>query len=355
MSTDPWVSGLSGQTLNGYRIGDYLGGGNFGRVFEAESILTGSKCAIKVLVPTNDPEAAAQFESEGVLLHKLSGCGSVINCIDSGTASLEVNFNGAAVQLPMSFHVLTLASGVLEELTDDPVLRSAIPWDERLSHWRGAVKGVHQMHLNKVAHRDLKASNCLLMLRGGSTEVRLADLGRSRDWSDVATQTPQVYLQGRGDRRYAPPEFLWLQGGSSAADFRSADLYGLGSLLVELATGHPMTALAFGPWQDAIMQGCSDFQRGYRRDLATLRPQLHKAIEDMAGEFAPAIRADTCRLLRQICDPVPTARHPKIRLARPQGTDAGLHWLLERIDVMSRCLSIRDRSSHHKNKNRSAS
>ena len=353
-----WETFLVGQVLGGYKVDACVGGGNFGLVFEVTNVKTGSHFAMKVLIPNSDAGATADFDSEGVLLGKLNKCSNVINLIESGTASIQVQVsNGPSAPLLFKYHVLSLASGALEEVLVDPVHRNSVPWLERLTHWRGAIKGVHQMHLNTVAHRDLKSSNCLLMLRGGETEVRIADLGRSKDFSNPASLQLQDYLSGRGDRRFAPPEYLWLQGGDTEKDFRNADLYGLGSLFVELATGQPMTALAIGNWASAFKQGHLDYQAGTHRDLATLRPQFRRAAQEIADELPAVIRHEAVTLVRQLCDPVPAERQPRRFPGRRVVPDDGLSWLLRRADILSRRLSVEIRIPSYKtlkNKNRSA-
>ncbi|WP_102144713.1 protein kinase domain-containing protein [Mycobacterium hubeiense] len=345
----PWATGLLGEVINGYRICRYLGGGGFGLVFEATNISTGSSFALKVLEPSSDAQAAAEFDSEGVLLKKLLNRSGVINWIESSTAMLPVSLpSGAAAHLPVKYHVMALASGALDEVLDDPARRAAIPWEERISHWRGAVLGVHQMHLSKVAHRDLKSGNCLLMVNKGNTELRLTDLGRAKDFSLPPTLSADVYASGRGDVRFAPPEYLWLQGGLAETDFRMADLYGLGSLLVELATGQPMTGLAIGSWGDIQkmrMQGVQDRQKGVKRDIATLRPKFYRAIEHVAVEFPPAIRDEGVRLLRQLCDPEPSRRTYKSMGRIPKDPDAGCLWLLDRADIMLKRLKLENKGS----------
>lgn len=298
---NPWVPALEGQTLAGYHldIGSCLGGGAFGLVFEVTEVSTNSRYAMKILVP-GDPQTAAEFNSEGVLLQKLNHCSEVIDWVDSGTVTLDLNLNGNQVQLPFGYHVMALAAGTLEELVVDPARRAAMPWLELISLWRRAIKGVHQMHLNNVAHRDLKSSNCLLVARSKDLDVRIADLGRSKDLSLPPSVLPIFYAVGRGDPRFAPPEHVWFQGDGTAEDFRNADLYGLGSLFAEIATGHPITALAIGSAMDlqkARFEGAQDHQKGNRRDLAVLRPKFHRAIDQI--DLPPVIRQDARQLLKQ--------------------------------------------------------
>jgi serine/threonine protein kinase len=340
------IPALSGQDLGPYRLNGFLGGGGFGIVFHATNSTTGAAVAVKLLVPTPDPHAAVEFDVEGVLLRKLNKCDAVVNLIDSGTADIPMTTStGLVVPFPFRYLVLSLASGALNELTRDPARLGALAWEDRLDLWRGAVKGIHQMHLKTVAHRDIKADNCLLMISGNRTEVRVTDLGRSKDFSLSPTLLPQEYLQGRGDLRFAPPEFLWFQGGYGAAKFVAADIYGLGSLLTELATGHPMTALALGSWQTVAAEGQRDFLAGTRRDLAILRPQFRRAVNEVADQMPRAIRHDAAVLLGQLCDPVPSARLPPRRLNKKFVPDPGLNWLIRRADILIKRLAVEQKKS----------
>lgn len=335
------IPALTGQSLGPYLLHGYLGGGGFGLVFHATHASTGAEVAVKLLMPSADPHAAVEFDVEGVLLSKVNKCEAVVNLIDSGTADIPVTMaNGLVVPLPFKYLVLSLASGALNELTRDPGRLAELGWGDRLSLWRGAIKGVHQMHLKSIAHRDVKAENCLLMVSGNRTEVRLADLGRSKDFSHSPTLLPQEYLRGRGDLRFAPPEFLWFQGGYGASDFRAADIFGLGSLLAEMATGHPMTALALGSWQTVAAEGQKDFLAGTRRDLAILRPQFRRATDEVIEQMPRSVRHDTALLLAQLCDPVPSVRFPRRHLNGRLAQEAGLNWMIRRADILIKRLSV---------------
>lgn len=346
----PWINTLVGRAIDGYRVDHCLDTGNFGMVFAVTRLDTEAEFAMKILPASNNTSNAAEFETEGLLLAKLVKCSNVISVVDTGDASIPM-LTGAAPNLieipfPIKYIVMSLASGNLQELTGDPSRLAGLAWKERISLWRGAIKGLHQMHLKSVAHRDLKSSNCLLVVQGNQTEVRLADLGRSKDYTTAHSTPPETYLAGRGDRRFAPPENLLYQGGYDAEAFRSSDLYGIGSLLTELATGHPMTALAFGPWHDVVEQGKRDLATGYSRDLRTLRPQFRRAIAEIGEQFPAIIRHDGTAILTQLCDPLPEARGPGA-LARSSRREHGLEWLLRKADIMAKRLSVDKRRNKY--------
>jgi len=346
---DPWVVPLTGMTLGGYSLDEFIDRGQFGLVFGVTKVDTGASFAMKVLPPNPAVESLLDFDNEGILLKKLTRCSSVIKLIESGHEQVQMTFgNGMSVPVPVRYHVLARASGNLAELVGTPDVLAKLAWPERIGLWRGAVKGVHQMHLKSVVHRDLKSSNCLVMVGGSRSEVRVADLGRSKDLTTLPVHLPEAYLQGLGDFRYAAPEHLWLQAGDQIADFRNADLYGLGSLLVELATGHPMTALAMTSWMDARAVGIADRQAGFVRDLATLRPLFRAALEGVAEQLPRPIRQTGTELLMQLCDPVPAARPPKRAPGKRRLPDAGLLWLLHQADLLGRQLAVEPTRSRYR-------
>jgi serine/threonine protein kinase len=336
---DAWKSILKGQKLGGYELQVCLGAGFFGLVFEAQNLATSARVAVKVLLPSSDPGAVVDFENEAILLRKLNGCDGVITYVDGGHESIEMIANGVSVPMPIRFHVLAVASGSVDELILDPVARSELDWTERIRIFRGAVKSVHQMHLAGVAHRDLKSSNCLLMVNGSTTKLRLGDLGRSKDLRSPPTMLNGDYIQGRGDLRFAAPEFLWLQGGDSAGDFMAADYYGLGSILVELATGQPLTGLALGNVGAELQQAKVDLQHGQTRDLATLNLQYRRVIAEVMDSMPKSIQHDGQVLLASLCDPLPAERLARSPYHRDRHLEP-LEWLLRRADIMIRRLEI---------------
>ncbi|POH59636.1 hypothetical protein C3B59_17230 [Cryobacterium zongtaii] len=336
---DAWNSILVGQRLGGYELQVCLGAGYFGLVFEAQNLATSARVAVKVLLPSSDPGAIVDFENEAVLLQKLNGCDGVITYIDGGHESIDMVAHGVTVPMPIRFHVLAVASGSVDELILDPVARSELDWAERIRIFRGAVKSAHQMHLAGVAHRDLKSSNCLMMVNGSTTRLRLGDLGRSKDLRSPPTMLIADYSRGRGDLRFAAPEFLWLQGGGGTSDFLAADYYGLGSLLVELATGQPLTSLALGDIGAVMRQAAADLQRGQSGDLTTLNLQYRRVIAEVIDIMPKSIQHDAQVLLASLCDPLPSQRLAHSPYHRDRHLEP-LEWVLRRADIMIRRLEI---------------
>lgn len=87
------------------------------------------------------------------------------------------------------------------------------------------LSGIHYMHVNKVIHRDLKASNLLINKKG---QLRIADFGLARSWTgDMKKLTncvvtlwyrpPELLL---GCREYSPKIDMWSVGCIIAEMFR---------------------------------------------------------------------------------------------------------------------------------------
>lgn len=344
MTRDPLQ--VIGSQLGAYRVLGYLGGGAFGFVYSAQEIFNGAEVALKILNPRAQAPEHQEFDNEANLLTHLSGASSVVTLLDSGSEDLPIL--GLALPWPLRFHVFELAENSLDVLTLDP---DAIPWTERLSLFRGVVRGVHQMHTKGVVHRDLKSSNCLLFGQPGGVETKVADLGRSRLLSSPASQDVVTYRFTRGDWSFAAPELLWGVGRDDAETFKRADLYGLGSLLFELAIGQGITSFvgpALQPRHKPWTLDPAVCAAVYSGELARLRASFEQAHSAFSLVVPAAIRPQAVTLIRQLCNPDPVRRVPANTRGRPVAPESGLNWLLRRTDILSLTLkNALDQASRH--------
>ncbi|MEZ0579299.1 protein kinase [Nocardioides sp. MH1] len=345
-----WGPVLRSTGLGPYTVGDCVGEGCFCMVFEGHAPPSADTVALKVLEPVNAGlEDQFDFKNEGILLRKLVKSRAVVDIFESRVDVVPLQTpQGISVPVEVHAHVLEYADGALEELLEDDVMREEWDWSERLSHWRACVLGIHEMHLKRVVHRDLKSSNCLVFLGNADVPCKVSDLGRSRDLDKLAHVPAQDYLRGRGDLRFAPPELLWLTGEpANAAAFKAADVYALGSLLFELGTGQGISAAALPTPAEALREALADRAAGVSRDLAALRPRYEIPLSHFREACPPAIRNEATELIRLLCDPVPSERQPKI-LGHRKSNGPGLTWLLRRADILERRLKHNARRSPHR-------
>lgn len=86
-------------------------------------------------------------------------------------------------------------TGIIETKEINITLDHVKSWSHQL------LKGVQYMHINKIVHRDLKASNLLINRRG---ELKIADWGLARSWNpEMNRLTNRVITLW-----YRPPELL---------------------------------------------------------------------------------------------------------------------------------------------------
>jgi len=335
--TSPNLVGM--KFASRYTVGPRVAGGHFSDVFEATDEDTGDLMAIKVLHPGATPDAIKEFEIEGQLLNRLVPASNVVNIHDTGQhlESVTMKTTGASLDLVIRFHVLELADACLTELLID---LPALSWPDRLDLYRGVVKGAHQTHLGHVLNRDYKSENVLLFSHGKTAEAKVSDYGRGRLMTAPARLSTDDYISGRGDRRFAPPELLFCLADPTPQGWLRAELYLLGSVLYEVATGVGITSTAI-PNTLALIQQFSGMGPGKRdlaflRALPVLRARYELAFLIFEASVPSSIRAEADRLLRGLCDPEPTRRAIAGGSAMQQD---GLQWILNRVDILRLTLS----------------
>lgn len=330
------------QTLAGrYRLVEHLADGNFSHVFQATDQQSGAPVAVKVLQPSAavHPESPVEFKHEGELLKTLKRSRNVVSLTDSGQSEIIFNINNTSVPLSVSFHVMELADGTLSELLP---LRHELDWSVRMRIFRGVVSGTHQMHGKRIMHRDLKASNVLLFDTTTTRPVaKVSDLGRSRDLTRPPRFSADSYAAGRGDMSYAPPEHLWQLDRTDETALRQADIYLLGSVLYEIATGQGITSIMLPDWRTHAHAAGN---MSPRDRLASFRAagrhmtELHEsALDLLVAETPPEIRQLLVDLVRQMSNPIPARREYRYRAER-NNPMWGLEWVIRRVDIISRNL-----------------
>jgi len=224
-----------------YRILAEVGSGGMGIVYRAEDINLGREVALKSPWPelAGKPEHRRRFLKEARSASALSHP-NIVQLFevfeDAGRPWIAMEF----VDGP-SLRAILKARGALG-------LRDVLRYAEDLA---SALKVAHA---RRILHRDVSPGNILV---GSDGRARLTDFGLAGRFvppdeiSEASTQTPGMTEPGMvvGTPGYMAPE----QALGHAVDQRS-DLFSLGAVLYEMATGHPaFTSSQQGGLIDAVL------------------------------------------------------------------------------------------------------
>ena len=219
---------LTGEVLGGYRIGQPLGTGGMGVVYAAEHESSGRRAAVKVLrrEMSADAEVVKRFFNEA-------------------RAATRIQHPGMVAVLDFGTHP-TSGCGylVMEQLEGESLwtlLRRErmLPVDRLVDIGRQIASTLAAAHAASIVHRDLKPANLFLVddpAMPFGWRVKVLDFGIAKLTDDNSVQSLST-VPGRllGTPAYMAPEQC---RGAECVDWR-ADVYALGCILFEMATGDP--------------------------------------------------------------------------------------------------------------------
>ncbi len=151
------------------------------------------------------------------------------------------------------------------------------------------ARAMHHAHERGILHRDLKPANILL---GAGDTPYVGDFGLAKvlapDVVDLSlTQTSAVL----GTPHYAPPEQA---GGTNRTLTPAADVYSLGAILYELASGQPPWA---GSTMFTVLKRSSESSAPRLRDVCPNAPRAYETICDRCLQPEIALRYPTAAAL----------------------------------------------------------
>jgi serine/threonine-protein kinase len=204
---------LSGRTISHFRIGEPLGSGGMGVVYEAEDIRLGRPVALKFLAPelVRDPAAKARFLKEARAAPALDHA-NLCTILDIGESEDGLLF----LAMPR-YH---------GESLERRIACGPLPVEEALDIIVQAARGLAKAHEHGIIHRDVKPGN-LFVTRDGV--VKILDFGIAKLTGEVGHTRRGALL---GTPSYMAPE----QTRGETVDAR-ADVWSLGVVLYEMLSG----------------------------------------------------------------------------------------------------------------------
>lgn len=269
----------SDATWSGRRIGTYtllrrLGSGGAGVVYEAEQDRPRRRVALKLLREVVlDDEQRRRFEREIECLGKLS---------HPNIATLH---EGGAITGPDGVKVWFYAMELVRDARTlvEYSVEHDVPVHRRLESFLRVCDAIAHAHERDVIHRDLKPGNLLVDAAGA---VKVIDFGIARHLGAQPWTNGDATLAGSvlGTLGYMAPEQL--EGKSQAID-RRTDVYALGLILCELATGRP--ALELGG--RSIIDSIQWLRTATIRPPSALRSDLPRGIDSIVARCTERVRA----------------------------------------------------------------
>ncbi|MEN0068591.1 MAG: protein kinase [Myxococcota bacterium] len=211
-----------GQTLDRYKVENLIGEGGFSVVYRVRHTTLGTDHALKLL-KIRHPEFRERMLQEGRVQAKLSHP-NVVSVRDV----IEIDdIPGLILDL--------VEGGTLEQLLDNR--RPAFADIDDLG--QGILRGVQAAHELGLVHRDLKPANVLLEVTPERVEPKVADFGLARlllpGQGPALGSSPTRSSVIMGTPHYMSPEQIEQPANIDAR----SDLFSLGAVLYELASGQP--------------------------------------------------------------------------------------------------------------------
>jgi serine/threonine protein kinase len=209
------------ELIGPYRIGQEIGKGGMGVVYQAEQKNPQRRVALKVIkLGMDTAQVVARFEQERQALAILDHP-NIAKVLDAG-----------ATETGRPYFVMEFVQGVpIAEYCDT----NKLSIDARLRLFEQVCQAVQHAHTKGIIHRDLKPSNVLVSTQDGKPFAKVIDFGVAKATAAKLTEKT-LFTEHRqliGTPEYMSPEQA---EGSLDIDTRT-DVYSLGVLLYELLTG----------------------------------------------------------------------------------------------------------------------
>ena len=323
---------LIGTMLAGrYLVEDVIGEGGMATVYRARHKLVDRPCAVKIMNPAlaSDPTTRERFRREAKSAQTLAHP-NVIEIFDQGETPEGT-----------TYIVMELLDGkTLAELA----AAGPVPLPRALPIMIQMCRGIARAHDLGVVHRDLKPENIFIVRKAfdGTDLVKVLDFGIAKSRGDTRlTNAGELF----GTPQYLAPERI--TGGEAGP---SVDLYALGVIFFEMATGKlpfeasdPTTFLIKHMKEKPPPPRALDPRLPEKLD--TLIVQLLEKDPKARPVDAHRIEQELVVLATSLRIPIPPEPEDDPQSSRPPAATlppAGVHQWVRRVEVFDQMLARAD-------------
>lgn len=239
----PWSYAIDDpiRTIEGavIEIGDWIGRGGYGAVYNCVDAVSGEELAVKFLLHP-DTTLHARFGREIALLKDLDNV-HIIKFKGSGSLTAEVRNRKSRRNTVVPFVIMELADCNLSEVM--LTRRAGFPYEDYAGQFRGLSAALATLHAVAI-HRDIKPEN--ILIRGG--RWLLSDYGLC---SFVDPTLPDLTGENErvGPKFWLSPEAQNRMLKSPDEITRASDVFQLAAVFWYAATGrHPMGNITQTDW-----------------------------------------------------------------------------------------------------------
>ncbi|MEO1088219.1 MAG: serine/threonine-protein kinase, partial [Acidobacteriota bacterium] len=206
-----------GRSLGKYHVEAKLGQGGMGKVYRGRQVSLNRPVAIKVLTAhmAMDPEFVERFQQEARVIATLQH-ENIVHIYDIDEIR---NADGDAIY----FIAMELVDGYT--LSQRPGAGQPMAPEQVRTIGAALGRALDFAHRQGIVHRDIKGANVMVT---GEGQVKLMDFGIAKSAGGVKTATGSVL---------GTPEYMAPEQARSGTITAQSDIYSLGVLLYELATG----------------------------------------------------------------------------------------------------------------------
>ncbi|OWZ07980.1 STE/STE11 protein kinase [Phytophthora megakarya] len=288
-----------------WQKGPGVGSGRFGQVSAALGVPSAELLAVKQIFIQEELELGNDVSSLSLQCvqnwEQIERELDVLALLQRHGHSNIVRFVGSERYGPkVNMFMEYLPAGSLSKL-----LKEFGAFDEGMvrTYIRDVVRGVTHLHELGIAHRDLKCANLLLAddAHGG---VKIADFGTAKiaDAEEVdcivkedfkpPMETARSVREGLGSPFWMAPELVRAEKGPDS--WRKADIWGIGCIAIEMATGRP-------PWENLSNPLTAMFHIASATTIPEFPTQLSSTAHDFLSlcfDKNPRTRASATELLQ---------------------------------------------------------